>query len=153
MSSGALEDFLECLEMWRRCGSPHNEGQTLINVGNTQAMRKQHAEAAGTFQRAAAALLVADDRDGADSVALAAGDLYLWLDRLDEASEIFRAIVQRAASYEQRADRMNRIAALAGKQLEAGAIDRSLRVFTDCCERKKTSRHEKTIYRTARPAC
>lgn len=95
---GALEDFLECLEIWRQCGSRHNEGQTLINVGNTQAMRKQHAEAAGTLQRAAAALLVADDRDGADSVALAAGDLYLWLDRLDEASEIFRAIVNRAAS-------------------------------------------------------
>src|SRR5207244_3882993 len=113
---GALEDFFEALEIWHHRTLSYNEGQTLMNVGNTQVMRKQYVEAAATFQRAEAALLLANDRDGADSVALTAGDVYLQLDRLDEASAIFRAIVNRATSYEERADRMNRIDALAEKQ-------------------------------------
>jgi tetratricopeptide (TPR) repeat protein len=130
---GALEDFVEAMEIWHQRSSPHNEGQTLINVGNTKAMRKQYAEAADTFQRAAA-LLQASDRDAADNVALIAGDIYLQLDRLDEASGIFRAVVNQATSYEERADRMNRIGALAEKQLKRGMIDRALRVLKDCYE-------------------
>jgi tetratricopeptide (TPR) repeat protein len=131
---GALEDFLESVDIWRRRRSLYNEGQTLINVGNTQVMRKQYEEAASIFQRAAAALLLANDRDGADSVALTAGELYVRLDRLDEASGIFRAIVNRATNYKERADRLNRIGELAGRQLERGATDQALRVFQDCCE-------------------
>lgn len=130
---GALKDFLEVLEISRQRGSQDNEGQALINIGNTQVMRKDYAEAAASFQHAAA-LLLATDRDAADSVALMAGDIYLWLDRLDEASAIFRAIVNRATSYQERADRMNRIGALAEKQLKSGTIDRALRVLKDCYE-------------------
>lgn len=130
---GALEDFLEALEIWRHRGSSYNEGQTLLNVGNTQVLRKEYAEAADTFQRAAA-LLLWNDRDVADNVALIAGDIYVQLDRLDEASRVFRTIVNRVTSYEERADRMNRIGALAEKQLKRGSIDRTLRVMKDCYE-------------------
>ena len=128
---GALECFAESLDLLHG-RSPYNEGQTLINVGNTQAMRKHYDEAAVAFQDAAAALLLAEDRDAADSVGLIAGDLYLQLDRLDEARDLFRAIVNRAPTYAERADRMNRIGALAEKQLERGAIDRALSVLEDC---------------------
>lgn len=131
---GALEHFLESLEIWGQRGSPYNEGQTLMNVGNIHVMRQEYVEAAADFQRAEAALLLANDRDGADNVALLSGELYLWLDRLDEASDIFRGVVNRATSYEERVDRMNRIGELAGKQLKRRAIDRALRVFKDCCE-------------------
>jgi len=60
-----------------------------------------------------------------------AGDVYLQLDRLDEASAIFRAIVNRATSYEERADRMNRMNALSREALERGAIDRAVHVMND----------------------
>lgn len=129
---GALEDFSEGVEISRQRGSPSNEGQMLINVGNTQVMQKQYAESADTFQHAVAALLLANDRDGADRVALIAGDVYLQLDRLNEASDVFRAIVNRVTSYDERADRMNRIGALAEKQLKHGMIDRALHVLNDC---------------------
>jgi tetratricopeptide (TPR) repeat protein len=131
---GAMKGFLESLEIWRQRGSPYNEGQTLINIGNTQVVRKQDAEAAGTFQCDAAALLLAKDREGADRVALMAGELCLWVDRLDQASTLFREIVNRATGSEERADRMNRIGALAERQLELGAINRALRVLKDCFE-------------------
>jgi tetratricopeptide (TPR) repeat protein len=131
---GALECFLESLEIWRQRSLSSNEGQTLMNIGNIHVMRKQYVEAAGTFQHAEAALLLANDRDGADNVALISGELYVWLDRLDEASSIFRAIVNRATSYQERADRMNRIVELAGKQLKRFAINQALRVLKDCGE-------------------
>jgi tetratricopeptide (TPR) repeat protein len=130
---GALESFLEPLDIWRSRGSPYNEGQTLRNIGNTQIKLQQYVEAAATLQRAEAALLLANKRDGADDMALISGELYVWLDQMDQASEIFRTVVSRAANYEERADRMNRIGQVAGKQLESGAAERALRVFRDCC--------------------
>ena len=51
---GALKDFFEVLAISRQRGSQDNEGQALINIGNTQTMRKDYAEAAASFQRAAA---------------------------------------------------------------------------------------------------
>jgi tetratricopeptide (TPR) repeat protein len=131
---GALEHFLESLEIRRQRGDPYNEGHTLVNIANTQVMRKQYVEAAGTFKRAGATLLLANDREGADNAGFIAGEVYLQLDQMDEASDIFRAFVNRATDNEERADRMNRIGELAGKQFQHGAIERALRVFRDCCE-------------------
>ncbi|MEP7365882.1 MAG: tetratricopeptide repeat protein [Acidobacteriota bacterium] len=129
---GAMDDYLEALEIWRRRGLSYNEGQTLMNVANVQGRHKLYAEAADTLHRATAALLLGNDREGADTVALNSADVYLQLNRLNEASGVLREIVNRSTNYGERADRMNRIGALAEKQLQRGMIDRALRVFEDC---------------------
>ena len=131
---GAMDEFAEALDIWRQRNSAFNEGQTLINIGNTQVIAKRYAEAAATFQRAETTLLLGNDRESADRVAITAGELEVWLDRPDEASTIFRRVVNRTADYQERADRMNRIGALANKQLEHGAIGRALHILRDCAE-------------------
>jgi len=132
--NGAVAEFTEAVDVWRKRKSPFNEGQTLINIGNTQVIAKRHGDAAETFQGAEAALLLGGDRDSADRVTITAGELLVWLDRLDEASGIFRRVLERTRDYSERADRMNRIGDVANKQVEHGAIGRALRILADCSE-------------------
>jgi tetratricopeptide (TPR) repeat protein len=128
----ALELFLEAVDLWRQRGSRGNEGQSLRNVGNMQVALKRYADAVTTLQEASTALTESGDRETGDQLALNAAELLLWLDRLDEASAMFRSIVDRTNTYAERAARMNQIGELAHKQLEHGAVARALRVFEDC---------------------
>jgi tetratricopeptide (TPR) repeat protein len=129
---GALGDFLESLQIWQSAGQPFNEGQTLLNVGNAYLLLKQYQQAAQAFLQSERALTSGGDRDGADDAALFAGRIYLLLDQFDEAGRIFRAVVKRSASYEERANRMNRIGGFAQEQLQRGASDPAVRVLEDC---------------------
>jgi tetratricopeptide (TPR) repeat protein len=129
---GALQRFREAVEIRNKRGSPFNEGLTWMNLGNTQAMLKRYVEAASSFQLAEASLSLANDRNSADIAGLSVGEMYLWLDRLDDAEHVFRTIVYRTTTYEERAQRMNRIGEFAEKQLQGGWTNRALRVLEDC---------------------
>jgi tetratricopeptide (TPR) repeat protein len=131
---GALGDFLESLQIWQSAGQPFNEGQTLLNVGNTYLLLKQYQRAAQAFLQSEGALTSSGDHDGADDAALLAGRIYLSLSQLDEAGRIFREVVKRSASYEERTNRMNRIGGFAQEQLQRGASDLAVRVLEDCAK-------------------
>jgi tetratricopeptide (TPR) repeat protein len=128
----ALELFLEAVDLWRQSASRSNEGQSLMNVGNMQVALKRYADAVIALQEASKALTESGDRETGDRLALTAAELLLSLDRLDEASAMFRAIVDQTNTYEEWATRMIQIGELAHKQLEHGAVARALRVFEDC---------------------
>ena len=44
---GAMKRLLEALDIWRQQQSPYNEGQTLINIGNTQVIAKRILRSVG----------------------------------------------------------------------------------------------------------
>ncbi|MEA2939793.1 MAG: hypothetical protein QOD09_322 [Bradyrhizobium sp.] len=128
----ALRQFLEGAELCRERKSTHNEGQLLLNAANTQALLKQYADGAATYQLAATILFEAGDRDNAHHAAFNAAELYVWLDHRENASALFMQMLSHTSNYAERAVRMNRIGALANKLLERGALERGLWVLEEC---------------------
>jgi tetratricopeptide (TPR) repeat protein len=128
----ALRDFLEAAEISHERKSTYNEAQTLLNVANTQALLERPPDAAANYQRAATLLFESGDCDSADQAAFSAAQLYVLLDRREEASALFVQMASHTANYAEWAERMNRIGALAGKLLEDGAIQSGLWVLEEC---------------------
>jgi tetratricopeptide (TPR) repeat protein len=128
----ALRDFLEAAEISHQRKSTYNEAQSLLNVANTQALLERHPDAAANYQRAATLLFETGERDSADQAAFTAAQLYVLLDRREEASALFVQMVSHTANYAEWAERMNRIGALAGKLLEGGALEPGLWVLEEC---------------------